>query len=280
MYLPEVEVAFYVQYSERCTIKPPGRGDDIEASLTAALRLLTRPRVVSLSLWAFIFFGVRFRAYMKRATRTPESAGEQKLDRLLARLHSLAQVNQSFRCVTIILLCITCFEIIILFKCRLPLASNESKSKSICRVQMTWGPGEAPAAAPSASRGGGGGLVTAEDVVLPPQADSWMKAAVQQELMREQMQHEQPHHYQQQQQQQLYQQQGDGGVGGSDIGGVDLSQQPLLNAQVHRFFTWSLVSFPRFLVVVVAVKSQFVCRETNVGSSNTLALQMYILSSP
>lgn len=202
---------------------------------------------------AFFMGGQAFCVYMKRATRiTPESAGEKTLGRLFALLHSLARMKpiDSLRHKHI-----SVYHVIlkiILPDGGLPLTSNESTSKMICRVQMTWGPGDAPAAAPSASRGGGGGLVTAEDVVLPPQSDSWMKAAVQQELMREQMQHEQPQHFQQQQQQpqqqQPYQQQSDGGVGGGDAGVVDPSQQPLLNAQVRRFLAWSIVSFPRFLV--------------------------------
>jgi len=73
--------------------------------------------------------------------------------------------------------------------------------------------------------------------VLPPQADSsnssWMRAAVQQELMREQMQEQavaqQFHHQQHQQHQQQYP---SGGVGMLPPPGVDMSQQPLLNAQV------------------------------------------------
>lgn len=72
------------------------------------------------------------------------------------------------------------------------------------------------------SGGGTGGLVASEDVVLPTQAESWMRTAVQQELLREQMQEQaaaavQFQHYA-------------SAAGAGAI--VDMSQQPLLNAQV------------------------------------------------
>lgn len=75
-----------------------------------------------------------------------------------------------------------------------------------------------------AAGAGGTGAVLAEDVVLPPQADSWMRAAVQQELLREQLQEQavaqQFHHHQQY------------AAAGVGMPPVDMSQQPLLNAQV------------------------------------------------
>lgn len=78
-----------------------------------------------------------------------------------------------------------------------------------------------------AAGAGGAGAVLADDVVLPPQADSWMRAAVQQELLREQLQEQAV--AQQFHQQQQY---AAAGVGMPPPAGVDMSQQPLLNAQV------------------------------------------------
>ena len=109
---------------------------------------------------------------------------------------------------------------------------------------MAWGAGDGVVA------GHGSGAVLSEDVVLPPQSDSWMRAAVQQELLREQQQqqlHDQAvvHQYQQQQQQYAAAVStaaatgtaaAPGGAGLSFGGvappGLDMSQQPLLNAQV------------------------------------------------
>lgn len=88
--------------------------------------------------------------------------------------------------------------------------------------QVPWSaPGDAAAVAGATGPGTG-----AEDVVLPPQADSWMRAAVQQELMREQMQ--------EQAAAQQYHQQQYAAAGGAGMPpqGMDMSQQPLLNAQV------------------------------------------------
>ena len=118
--------------------------------------------------------------------------------------------------------------------------------------QVAWG---ADGTVGGPGQGPGGAGVSAEDVVLPPQAESWMRTAVQQELLREQIydqaiaqqyhnQHHQQHQMQQQQQQQQQQlyaaavaAAGTGaGAGGGGVGmpshPVDMSQQPLLNAQV------------------------------------------------
>ena len=90
---------------------------------------------------------------------------------------------------------------------------------------MPWS-GAGDGAGPTGA--GGPGALLAEDVVLPPQADSWMRAAVQQELLREQLQ-------EQAVAQQFHQQQyAAAGVGMPPPAGVDMSQQPLLNAQVCR----------------------------------------------
>lgn len=90
--------------------------------------------------------------------------------------------------------------------------------------------------------GGSGGLVVPEDVILPSQTESWMRAAVQQELLREQMQEQAAAAAQQHFQQQYVAAVSGGGgmlppMGTAEIvGGVDLSQQTLLNAQVMNQF--------------------------------------------
>lgn len=86
-------------------------------------------------------------------------------------------------------------------------------------------PWSAAADGAGAAGAGGTGAVLAEDVVLPPQADSWMRAAVQQELLREQLQEQAQHFHR-------HQQFAAAGVGMPPPPGVDMSQQPLLNAQV------------------------------------------------
>lgn len=92
--------------------------------------------------------------------------------------------------------------------------------------------------------GQGTGAVLSDDVVLPSQSDSWMRTAVQQELLREQQQQQQQLHehvvaqqFQQQQQYGAASSTASGSGEGRGLGGVastpvDMSQQPLLNAQV------------------------------------------------
>lgn len=155
--------------------------------------------------------------------------------------------------------------------------------------QVPWGAGDGAVGGPGPGTGGG---VSAEDVVLPPQADSWMRTAVQQELMREQIydqavaqqyhNHHQQHHQQQQmqqQQQQLYAAAaaaaaasgpGAGAAAGAGGGGmssqhpVDMSQQPLLNAQVRACVCACVFACVRFLfawmgLVVLCTRVTFRC---------------------